>query len=45
MKLGRIHQTPFAYGVVTIDGDFPDEVLKSLINIPEIVEARSLRIH
>jgi D-3-phosphoglycerate dehydrogenase len=45
MKLGRIQETPFAYGVVSVDGDFPDSVLKSLRNIPEVVDARALRIH
>lgn len=44
MKLGRVQETPFAYGVVSVDGDLPDAVIQSMKRIPEIVEARALRI-
>ena len=44
MKLGRVQEGPVAYGVVSVDGDLPDSVIQSMKRIPEIVEARALRI-
>ncbi len=45
MKLGRVQETPFAYGIVSVDGDLPETVIQSMKRIPEIVEARALRIN
>lgn len=45
MKLGRVQETQFAYGVVSVDGDLPEPVIQSMKRIPEIVEARALRIN
>lgn len=45
MKLGRVPEAPVAYGVVSVDGDLPDSVIQSMKRIPEIVEARALRIN
>lgn len=44
MKLGRVPEAGFAYGVVNVDGELPDEVVRNLRKIPEIVEARALHI-
>ncbi len=45
MKLGRIPESGYALGLVTVDGDLPETVIQNLKKIPEIVEARALRIH
>ena len=45
MKLGRVQEAPVAYGVVSVDGDLPDSVIQSMKKIPEIVEARALRLN
>jgi len=45
MKLGRVQEAPVAYGVVSVDGELPDEVIQSMKKIPEIVEARALRLN
>ena len=44
MKLGRVPETGHAMGVVAVDGDLPDSVVQSMKRIPEIVDARALRI-
>lgn len=44
MKLGRVPETGFAYGVVNIDGDLPESVVANLRGLPEILDARALRI-
>jgi D-3-phosphoglycerate dehydrogenase len=44
MKLGRVPESGFAYGVVSVDGDLPDSVLQSLRAFPEIAEARVLHM-
>jgi D-3-phosphoglycerate dehydrogenase / 2-oxoglutarate reductase len=45
MKLGRITETSHALGVVSVDGDLPDHVVQQLKRIPEVVDARCLRIN
>jgi D-3-phosphoglycerate dehydrogenase len=45
MKLGRVPGSSQAVGIVSVDGDLPDSVVKKLKSIPEIVDARCLRIH
>lgn len=44
MKLGRVPGSHSAIGVVNVDGDLPDAVVKQLKGIPEVVDARCLRI-
>jgi D-3-phosphoglycerate dehydrogenase / 2-oxoglutarate reductase len=44
MKLGRVPESGFALGLVTVDGELPDTVIQNLRRLPEIVEARALRI-
>ncbi|HSP07832.1 MAG TPA: phosphoglycerate dehydrogenase, partial [Acidobacteriota bacterium] len=44
MKLGRVPEAGFAYGVVNVDGELPDSVVQNLRKFPEIVEARALHI-
>ena len=44
MKLGRIPESSCALGIVSVDGDLPDDVVKQLKKIPEVVDARCLRI-
>jgi len=44
MKLGRIPETGYAMGVVAVDGDLPESVVQQLKKIPEVVDARALRI-
>jgi hypothetical protein len=44
MKLGRIPETGYAMGVVAVDGDLPESVVQQLKRIPEVVDARALRI-
>jgi len=44
MKLGRIPESSYALGIVSVDGDLPDNVVQQLKKIPEVVEARCLRI-
>ncbi len=45
MKLGRVLETGYALGVVSVDGDLPAAVIQNLKQIPEILEARGIRIH
>jgi D-3-phosphoglycerate dehydrogenase len=44
MKLGRVPEAGFAYGVVSVDGELPEQVVINLRKIPEIVDARALHI-
>ncbi|HET6267499.1 MAG TPA: phosphoglycerate dehydrogenase [Acidobacteriota bacterium] len=44
MRLGQIPESGFAIGLVSIDGDLPDEVIQQVRKIPEIVEARAILI-
>jgi D-3-phosphoglycerate dehydrogenase len=44
MKLGRVPESSYAIGVVSVDGELPDEVVQQLKRIPEVVDARCLRI-
>lgn len=44
MKLGRMPEAGFAYGIVSIDGQLPESVIQNLRKFPEIVEARALHI-
>lgn len=44
MKLGRVPETGFAYGVVNVDGELPESVIRNLRNFPEIVDARAVHI-
>jgi len=45
MKLGRVLETGYALGVVSVDGELPAAVVQNLKRIPEILEARGIRIH
>ncbi len=45
MKLGRVPESSYALGVVSVDGELPDGVVQQLKKIPEVVDARCLRIH
>ena len=45
MKLGRIPESGYAMGVVSVDGDLPESLIQSMKKIPEIVDARALHIH
>jgi len=45
MKLGRVLETGYALGVVSVDGDLPASVIRNLKQIPEILDARGIRIH
>lgn len=44
MKLGRVPEAGYAIGVVSVDGDLPDGVVQKMSKMPEILEARALRI-
>ena len=44
MKLGRVPESNCAIGIVSVDGDLPEGVVKQLKKVPEIVDARCLRI-
>lgn len=44
MKLGRVPESGFAYGVVAVDGELPEKVVHDLRKITEIVDARALHI-
>jgi D-3-phosphoglycerate dehydrogenase / 2-oxoglutarate reductase len=45
MKLGRVPQSGFALGIVSVDGDLPESVVKQVKGLPEVLEARCLRIN
>jgi D-3-phosphoglycerate dehydrogenase / 2-oxoglutarate reductase len=45
MKLGRVPESNYALGVVSVDGDLPESVVRKLRILPEVVDARCLRIH
>lgn len=44
MKLGRYPESPFALGVVSVDGDLPDNIVQKLREIPEMADVRAVRI-
>ena len=44
MKLGRVPEAGFAYGVVNVDGELPESVVHNLRKFPEIVDARAVHI-
>lgn len=44
MKLGQVPESGLALGLVSIDGDLPEAVVQEVRKIPEIVEARGIRI-
>lgn len=44
MKLGQIRGSGFAIGLVTIDGDLPEAVVQEVRSIPEIQDAKGIRI-
>jgi D-3-phosphoglycerate dehydrogenase len=44
MKLGRVPEAGFAYGVVAVDGELPEKVVQDLKQMTEIADARALHI-
>jgi D-3-phosphoglycerate dehydrogenase / 2-oxoglutarate reductase len=44
MRLGRIPDSKYALGIVSVDGDLPETVISNMKEIPEIAEARALHI-
>lgn len=44
MKLGQVPDSGLALGLVSIDGELPESVVAEVRKIPEIVEARAIRI-
>jgi D-3-phosphoglycerate dehydrogenase len=44
MKLGRVPESSYALGVVSVDGDLPEAVVNQVRQLPEVADARCLRI-
>ena len=44
MRLGRISDSNFALGIVSVDGELPESIVLNMKKLPEIVEARALHI-
>lgn len=44
MKLGRLPEAGYALGVVSVDGSLPDKLLERMKRMPEIIDARGVRI-
>ncbi len=44
MKLGRLPEAGYALGVVSVDGDLPDTLVRKMTRMPEVLEARGVHI-
>lgn len=44
MKLGRVPESGYALGIVSVDGELPETVVQKFKQVQEIVDARAVRI-